>query len=317
MQRPAQGHKTSLGFWSGSPGSTPGAPSPPLQERAAPRCAAPRPGRQGAAPRFPRPQRPRTGVAAPGPRGAPPAPPDLASTRGTPNARPGPRSCQRARPRPTLHLGLWTAPPGAPLGRGWSSVASSPRASCPKAPGAGTSRVAEARVQAPPPRPGSSGGAAAAPARPSPGGAPLRALTRSGHAAAGPRLALPGPASSRRVGSHRRRPCPARALGSALPPPLPAPCGAGSRSPSRARRSSALPSPAPPPPACLPVGPRPPGARLGPFPSRTRGSPKTPPVGEPVARAGVGGGERWAPGKASPPPAPVPCASLVGYFFSI
>lgn len=130
-----------------------------------------------------------------------------------------------------------------------------------------------------------------APARPSPGGTRLRALTRSpsrilllraapclvspasdpphlrGHLSRVPRRRPPLPPIARHPGPTRPSPC-----APALPPPLAAPCSAGSRSPSCARySSSSLPSPPHLPRlASSPLGPRPPGARLGPFQPQSR-----------------------------------------------
>lgn len=170
---------------------------------------------------------------------------------------------------------------------------SSPHASHIKVPGGGTPGVAEAQAQAPSPCPAPSARprAARGPGAPLPG----RHSTPSAYP-----LALPDPASSRRAVScltgqrpphlrghlsrvpRRRPPLPpiARHPGPtrpspcapALPPPLAAPCSAGSRSPSCARySSSSLPSPPHLPRlASSPLGPRPPGARLGPFQPQSR-----------------------------------------------
>lgn len=217
---------------------------------------------------------PRGGVAAPDSRARPPAR-QISFRRGAPRTSAwDPATASGRRLGYTPSRGPGRRSPDAPRGSdspSWTiyPARALPVRRCREGGRAGSPRP---RGAAPRPCPSALGPAAArAPVRPSPGGPRLRALTRSRPRRCGPR-ALPGPASSLRAVSLRRRPphlrrdpsrassaarpaaprglCPARAL--AVPPPS-APAGA-LRLPLRAPLTAPAAPPRSPPPAPPPRG---------------------------------------------------------------
>ncbi|XP_047580908.1 basic proline-rich protein-like [Lutra lutra] len=284
------------------------------------RCAAPRPGRQGAAPRFPPPPGATWGRHSPRPRGAPPARPDVAPAWGAPNALLGSRSRLRTLPRPPLRPGApgqrpprtlpagRTGPPGPSVLR---ARARFPSEGAEK----GAARVTEAPSRgapSPPQRPRDSRRGRTrsrqGPCAPTPGGTRLRELTRSGPRRCGPRARPPGSCFL----AQRHVSPPAAAASPPRPPP------SSGRRPPRRPGVSARPAPSRSPPPSAPAG----ALRLplrAPLPARAA-PPRSPPSSSPASlappsaprprSAGSAPSGSGPAGSSEPPPPPQPGPQL-------